>query len=109
MKDKLLKKLEVARKTATEEAKEIFDDDKTVDALAELCKRYGLDKSSANKSEQIESYRVQYIAKKLLQARQAFMKTKNRYEELKIYLPWYRVLFACFRRIKYGVLNEYDL
>jgi hypothetical protein len=104
----LLQELDKARDAATKEAEAIFQVDFLETVLDRLGEAHRLDKASGNKSEQVESYQVQFVSKKLQECRQAFTRTKGRNHQLRKYLPWYRVLFACYRRIKYASLNVYQ-
>lgn len=103
----LLQELDKVREAATREAEAIFRVDLLETVLDRLGETYKLEKCSGNKTEQVESYQVQFTAKKLQECRQNFTRTKGRQSQLRKYLPWYRVLFACNRRIRYGALNTY--
>lgn len=103
----MLKELEEERDRATATAKEKFPSTSTVDTLRVLAVKAKLEPvTNGNKDEIIESYCVQYVFRKLISKRQDFMRTKERHEAFKVYLPWYRVLLASFRRLRFGVLRK---
>jgi len=94
--------LDNTRKRATEEANLLFNLElvvKILDANADK-HRVGV-KSSGTKDEKIAAYRMQFIQLELRKTRQDFSRTRKRYESLRIYLRWYRVLYYSFRRVEY--------
>lgn len=93
--------------SASADAAVLFSSDLTIPLLNELGERHQLNKANGNKDEVIESLRVQYVNRKLVETRQKFMKTKGKTKQLKSYLPWYRVLLASYRRLHYAVLGDY--
>jgi hypothetical protein len=103
----LLDSLDKARESATADADELFRVELTEALLDALGEAHKLEKRSGNKFEQVEGYQVQFVFRKLQECRQTFARTKGRQKQLRKYLPWYRVLFACYRRIRYGLLNVY--
>ena len=107
MKEELFGMLDEARAKAHIESMDNFHVDMTVKELESNRSKCSLDKTSGNKDDLVASYRLQYVALQLQRRRQAFMKTKKRFKELKKFLPWYRVLYASYRRIHYLTLQKY--
>jgi len=109
LKDTLLKTMEQARNQATADARALFNPRvKSADELDNVAKKMSFEARSGTKEECAEAYRVQYVFQKLIECRQRVMKTKERTETLKVYLPWYRVLLAFFRRMHYSLLRLED-
>ena len=107
IKETLLKALEEERNEASAIACNHFRLELTREALDSLAKKYLLEQRSGGSKEEVaESYRVQYVFKRLIERRQAIMKTKKKTEVLRPYLPWYRVLFASYRRLEYMSLSD---
>jgi len=101
--------MEEARNDATAEARALFDPgEQTADALKVRATAMSFEPHSGTKEECAEYYRVQYVYQKLIACRQSVMRTKGRLEVLKVYLPWYRVLLAFFRRAHYSLLRLED-
>jgi hypothetical protein len=102
----LLQQLNEERKHATSDADLRFSTDFTKEQLDEKAKKDGLEHRHDNKYELAQFYRWQFVNKRLIHRRQSYMKTKQKADLFKIFLPWYRVLFASFRRIEYMSLKK---
>jgi hypothetical protein len=98
--------MEQVRNQATAEARAHFNTELTAVQLDNSAKTMGFDLRSGTKEEVAEAYRVQYIFQRLVLCRQSVMRTKDRSEAANVYLPWYRVLLAFFRRSHYLSLRQ---
>jgi hypothetical protein len=108
----LLKALDECRTSASQTAQKILSITLTERELDEFCDKHSLERRTGRKVDKMRHYQLQYVQHKLSECRREFMNTRARNEELRKYLPWYRVLFACFRRIEYGLIDSdenYDI
>jgi hypothetical protein len=107
LKEDLLNLLDEARVSALAQSEDYFHFGMTLVQLENMRQKFNLDKKNGSKEDIVSSYQLQYVTHVILEKRQMFMKTKKRFDEFKKWLPWYRVLFAGFRRLHYLQLAVY--